>query len=483
MRATAFRPLSTLVLLFLVVRGQPGGAQKARRVAPALEVTEASIADLQDRLRRGHVSCHALVQAYLDRIAAYDSTGPSLHAIAALSPTAIAEADSLDASFARDRRMGALHCIATIVNDDLETVAMPATAGSPALAGFASARDATAVRRIRQAGGIVLGKGTMAEFALTADEGTAPAVAASFATAGVSYSARGSVVAIRPTPGLVSRAGMIPLLSNEAAITPIGRTVSDAVALLQVVAGSDLGDSLTAAADAKRPADYHAALRRDGLAGKRIGVPREVYEHAPSDSATARLFATALGDMRRRGAIIVDRVEVVGAKVPPLTALPSCDRFKFDVDQWVAEQGNRAPVRGLNEIIGTRALRPAIRTRLEAAMLDSLPPTRNPACGQRMALLQQLRAAVSAEMDSLKLDALAYPSAPDDAGDGVPGSARLPAIIVPMGYARKGAAPAGLRIVGRVWSEPTLIAIAYGYEQGTHRRRAPASTPPLRRAR
>ena len=481
MRRPAFRPLSTLVFLLAVVRAETGGAQKARRVAPALEVTEASIADLQDRLRRGHVSCHALIQAYLDRIAAYDSTGPSLHAIAALSPTAIAEADSLDASFARDRRMGALHCTATIVDDDLETVAMPATAGSPALAGFVSARDATVVRRIRQAGGIVLGKSRMAELALTADEGTAPAVGASFATAGVSYATHGSLVAIRPTPGLVSRSGTIPLLWNEAAITPIGRTVSDAVALLQVIAGSDSADSLTAAADAKRPADYHAALRRDGLAGKRIGVPRDVY--ASNDSATARLFAAALADMRRRGAIIVDRVEVANAGEAALTTLPSCDRFNFDVGRWVAEQGGRAPVRGLSDIIGTRALRTALRTRLEAALLDSLPPARNPACGQRMALLEQLRAAVSARMDSLKLDAVAYPSAPDDADDRVAGSPGLPAITVPMGYARKGATPAGLRLVGREWSEPTLIAIAYSYEQATHRRRPPASTPPLRRAR
>jgi Asp-tRNA(Asn)/Glu-tRNA(Gln) amidotransferase A subunit family amidase len=276
-------------------------------------------------MRARTLTCRALVRAYLDRIAAYDRRGPTLNSLIVVNPDALAIADSLDRRLAREGLVGPLHCVPTIVKDNFETVDLPTTAGSLALQGWRPPRDATMVRRLRAAGAIVLAKSNMAEWAFTPLEtvssilpgytknpyaldrvtagssgGTAAAVAASLGLVGLGTDTGNSIrgpssfqalVGIRSTMGLTSRAGVVPLNATADVAGPMARTVADAVAVFQVVAGSDTADAVTAEADARRERDYAAFLTPDGLRGARIGVLRQAYERPSADSAVLGAFA------------------------------------------------------------------------------------------------------------------------------------------------------------------------------------------------
>ena len=478
-------------------------------------------------MRARTLSCHSLVQRYLDRIAAYDKTGPAINALIVVNPSALAIADSLDRHAARGGMLGPLHCIPIIVKDNFETRDLPTTAGSLSLAGYQPHRDAFMVRRIREAGAIVLAKSNMAEFAFTPYEtvssilpgytknpyaldrvtagssgGTAAAVAANLGEAGLGTdtgnSIRGpsshqSLVGIRSTMGLTSRGGVAPLNMMADIAGPMARTVADAVALFQVVVGADPADPVTAGADTRRAPDYLQFLRRDGLAGARIGVLHQAYERATTDTEVVTVFTSALVELRRQGATVVDRVAVPGLDEQLRANTGSCNRFKYDLEEWLHQQGDSVPMHLLADIIKSRRFHPTIQLRLEAAQAESLPPARNPGCRTGEAFRGWLRTAVLATMDSLHLDALVYPTWSNPprligdlntpAGDNsqlFSPSTGYPAITVPMGHTRGNRLPVGLQLFGRAWSEPTLIRFAYAYEQGTHHRHAPASTPPLR---
>jgi Asp-tRNA(Asn)/Glu-tRNA(Gln) amidotransferase A subunit family amidase len=233
-------------------------------------------------------------------------------------------------------------------------------------------------------------------------------------------------------------------------------------------------------------------LNRDALRGARIGVLRQAYERPTTDPEVRRVFAAALDDMRRQGAVIIDSTMIAGLDEHLRAFTGSCNQFKFDIEAWLARQGSRAPVHTVAEILASRRFHPTIQPRLEAAQAESLPPARNPGCRMRDEFRAWLRTAVTATMDSLRLDALVYPTWSNPprligdlntpAGDNsqlFSPSTGFPAITVPMGYTR-GDLPAGLTLFGRAWSEPTLIGLAYSYEQATRHRRPPASAPPLR---
>jgi Asp-tRNA(Asn)/Glu-tRNA(Gln) amidotransferase A subunit family amidase len=529
---SAARPRSLLVLVTLIAVLVPSAARaqraSARRVAPALEVAETTIAEIHARIRAGRVSCHALVQTYLDRIAAYDKAGPAINSIIVVNPAALAVADSLDSRYAQDKHMGPLHCIPVIVKDNFETVDLPTTAGSLSLEAFTPTRDAFMVRRIREAGAIVLAKANMAEFAFTPYEtvssilpgytknpyaldrvtagssgGTAAAVAASFGEAGLGTdtgnSIRGpsshqSLVGIRSTMGLTSRGGVVPLNLGYDIAGPMARTVSDAVAIFQVVVGTDPRDSVTANADAKRAPDYTKFLRRDALKGARIGVLHQAYERATTDTEVVRVFGAAIADLRRQGATIVDPVAVPGLEARLRANTGRCNRFRHDLEGWLREQGGRAPVQTVAQILASRRYHPSIQVRLQEAQDDSLPPGDKPGCRQGEEFRAWLRTAVTAMMDSLKLDAVVYPTWSNPprligdlntpAGDNsqlFSPSTGFPAITVPMGYTRDNRLPVGLQLLGRAWAEPTLIGLAYSYEQATHHRRAPESVARMAR--
>ncbi len=519
------RALALLALTPALLSGQSPQAPQRPQAAPArFDVVEASIADIQRALRAGTISCRALVAEYLRRIDAYDHNGPALNALIVVHPRALGIADSLDAVARAGHATGPLHCVPLIVKDNFDTHDLPTTAGSLSLAGFIPATDATMVRRLRAAGAIVLAKSNLAEFAFTPYEtvssilpgytknpyaldrvtagssgGTAAAVAASFGAAGLGTDTGNSIrgpsshqalVGIRSTMGLTSRAGVVPLSLAADVAGPMARTVADAVALFQVVAGEDPADPVTASARAHPAPRYADALVRDGLRGARVGVLRQAYERPTTDPEVGAVFDRALDDLRLAGATVVDvRIDSLDARLRAWTG--GCDQFRHDVAQYLAAHPG-APVKSVDDILRSRRFHPTIEKRLEraAAFTDSLDTA--PGCAQRDAFRAWLGAEVTRMMDAQRLDALVYPTwsnPPRLIGDFTTPhgdnsqlfspNTGFPAIAVPMGWTRGDRLPAGITFFGRAWSEPTLLRLAYSYEQATHHRRAPGSTPPL----
>lgn len=516
--------LPTALLLAAIAPGRVA----AQRPAP-FRVTETTIPDIHAAMRTGRLTCHALVEQYLRRIEAYDKNGPAINALVLVNPNALRVADSLDAVVKRGAPMGALHCIPVIVKDNYETEGLQTTAGSLSLAGFIPDRDAFLVRRIREAGAIVLAKSNMAEFAFSPYEtvssilpgytrnpyaldrvtagssgGTAAAVAANLGEVGLGTDTGNSIrgpsshqalVGIRSTMGLTSRAGIVPLDLSADIAGPMARTVADAVTVFQVIAGYDPDDPATAPSRGRTIPNYAASLVRDGLRGARVGVLRQAYERPGADAEVLAVFDRALDDMRRAGATVIDTV-----LIPELDSLlraqrgsGGCHRFKYDLGRWIASTGGRAPIKGLDDIIESRRYHPSIQVRLERAQRAEVPPEESEGCARRERFRDGLRAAVLRVMDRLRLDALVYPTWSNPprligdlntpAGDNsqlFSPSTGWPAVQVPMGYTRGGLLPAGITFFGRAWSEPMLFRLAYAYEQATHHRRPPPTTPPLR---
>jgi amidase len=526
--------LAALTLASLSAAAVPcdaGAQQPAVPAAPAapFDVVEASIADLHAALRAGTVTCRGLVSQYLARIQAYDRNGPAINAIVTVSPDALAVADSLDRAAASRAPMGRLHCVPMVVKENMETREMPTTAGSVALRGMSTRRDAFQVRRIREAGAVILAKTNMAELAFSPYEtvssilpgytrnpyaldrvtagssgGTAAAVASSFAAVGLGTdtgnsirgpSAHQALVGIRSTMGLTSRAGIVPLNLWADIAGPMARTVADAAAVFQVVVGEDPDDAATAAARGRTVPDYARALARDGLRGARVGVLRQAWDTPTTDPEVRALFMRALDDLRRAGAEVIDSVRVDSLQAMQRAAFGgggSCNPFKWDFERYLASVGGAAPVRSLDSLVRSGRYHPSIQKRLEVARDAAVAPDTNPACAARDAYRQRLGAAVVALMESRRLDALVYPTwsnPPRLIGDlNTPHgdnsqlfapTTGFPAITVPMGYTR-GVLPAGLQFFGRPFDEVRLIRLGYAYEQATRWRHAPASVPPLR---
>ena len=489
-------------------------------------VEETTIASVHEAFRARTLTCHALVQAYLDRIDAYDKRGPAINSIVTINSGALATADSLDRVFRAGAPTGPLHCIPIIVKDNFETRDMQTTAGSLALEKWIPPQDATMVKRVRDAGAIVLAKSNLAELAFTPYEtvssilpgytknpyaldrvtagssgGTAAAVAANLGEVGLGSdtgnsirgpSAHQALVGIRSTMGLTSRAGVVPLNSTADVAGPMARTVADAVAVFDVVAGSDPADSVTAGADGKRARNYNAFVTRGRLKGARIGMLRQAYERATLDPEVNAVFMKAVADLQAQGAIIVDPARVDSLDAIQRMQRGGCNRFKADLERYFAARAPNAPVKTLDDIIRSRRFHPTVEQRLRDAATATELPEASAGCTSREGVKAALRTAVTAMMDSLKLDALVYPTwsnPPRLIGDlNTPHgdnsqlfspTTGFPAITVPMGYTREGRLPAGITFFGRAWSEGTLITLAYEYELATKHRHAPASTPTL----
>ena len=510
-----------LLALFSAVLGSGCGQAakpESQAKAPHFEVAEASIADVQGALKRGDCNCEQLVQAYQVRIAAYDQpTG--LNAIVVVNPGALATARQLDAEYRRTGRLRPLHCIPLVVKDNYNTAGLQTAAGSLALKGFAPTTDATVVRALKKAGAIVLAKSNMAEWAFSpmvtisslagetrnpynlahvpagSSGGTAAAVAVSFGTAGLGTdtgnsirgpSSHNALVGFRPTLGLVSRAGIVPLYLRNDTGGPMARTVADATRLLEVMAGPDPADPLTAYSAGKVPAGgYQQFLNRNGLKGARIGVLRTLSERNPDPQVKA-VFEQAVADLRLAGAVVVD-VEI------PDFAQVSKDQwasvFKHDVNAYLAAQGPGVPVKNIDEVLASGKYAAYIKENLQDELAHGVSPVPD-AAGRGEVYTDPRRIAfhraVTVAMDHYKVGALVYPTwnnPPAKIGDfkGYRGdNSQLiaphtgqPAFTVPMGFTYDNL-PAGLQFLGRSFDEPTLIKYAYAYEQATHHRRAPA---------
>jgi amidase len=486
---------------------------------------ETTIAQVHEAMRSGHLTCRALVDGYLKRIAAFDKNGPAINSLVVVNPSALDQADALDLQFQRSGLSGPLHCVPLIVKDNFETVGLQSANGSLSLAGYLPARDAFQVKRVKEAGAIVLAKSNMAEWAFTPYEtvssilpgytknpyaldrvtagssgGTAAAVAANLGLVGLGTDTGNSIrgpsshqalVGIRSTMGLTSRAGVFPLNLLADIAGPMARTVEDAARVFQVVVGEDANDPVTAASRGRTVPDYIAALNRDGLRGARIGVLRQAFEREGLDAEIVRVFQTAVEDLRRSGAVIVDPAQVEGLPERDPAAAP-CMGFQYDLNRFLAARADRVPVKSLAEILKSGKFHPTVRRQLERSVLNAENGPRSAACTADQLYRGRVREAVLQTMERLRLDAFVYPTwsnPPRLIGDwNTPHGDNsqffspvtgFPAVTVPMGYTR-GTLPAGMTFFGKAWSEASLLRYAYAYEQATRHRRPPASTPPLR---
>lgn len=522
------RALASLIVLVAIASSVDGTHLTAQ--STSFEVAEATIDDLRAALAGKRMTCRTLVQQYLRRIEAYDKAGPALNAVQTVNARALEEADRLDAAFATGGPTGPLHCIPVLVKDQLETSDMPTTYGSALFKDFVPARDATVVRKLKAAGAIVLAKTTMGEFASGylgsafgivhnaydptripsgSSGGTGAGVAASYAAVGIGEDTGGSVrgpaahnnqVGLRPTVPLVSRAGMLPARPTTDTVGPMARTVRDAAILLDVIAGYDAADPVTAAAVGHVPASYAAGLTADGLKGARIGVIRDPLDPTADRTAAGYLagrtvFDRAVADLRRLGAEVVDMTPIANLARDSVQ-LYDGNVFETEAatDRYLAGHAN-APVRTYRDIVLSGKVVPA-RVRPLASSLGH--DTGEPGYLRHLLLREQVREAVFNRMAEQRLDALAYltfdypPLAiPANAmtlttidSTGLGNNRRLspvidfPAISVPAGFAADGL-PMGLELMARPFAEATLFRLAYAYEQGTKHRRPSPRTPPL----
>jgi len=490
----------------------------------SFDVVEATIADIQDAIRTGRTSCQAVVQAYLERIETYDKSS-GLNAITEINPLALQRAKDIDQAVANGDTLGPLFCAPILVKDNFDTHDLPTTGGSIALAKNLPPDDAFMVRKLREADAIVLAKTNMAEWAFSPQQtisssygvtanayaldrvpagssgGTASGVAASFGVAGLGTDTGNSVrgpsshlalIGLRPTLGLTSRDGIIPLVFDRDVAGPMARTVEDAARLLDVVAGYDPNDSLSEVA--KREEDYTNFLNSDGLAGARIGVLRAQAEPNDTDPEILALFEAALEDLRKAGAELVDPFEVPNWSVHAETD-SFCSTFRYDMAQYLKTLGETAPMRDVKQAFDAGLYSAQAKEDFEwflqypadVAQTDWDEPCPvfldHPA---RRSFLHDVTTAMDqAAVGALVFPTWGYPPAHLDRGNDdylgdnsqlVAPSTGMPAITVPMGFNGDGL-PAGLQILGRRYSDGLLIQFAYAYEQMTRHRKPPVCFP------
>ncbi len=491
-------------------------AATAAAPAPVFEVYERGILDLQAAQSEGRVTARGLVEAYLARITAYDQAGPRLNAIVQLNPKAREEADVLDRERAARGPRGPLHGIPILVKDNYDTAGLATSGGALGLATLVPQADAFQVRRLREAGAVILGKTTMHELAagittissLTGQShnpydltrvpggssgGTGAAVAASFAAAGMGSDTCGSIripaanqnlVGLRATRGLSSRAGVMPLSDTQDVAGPLARSVTDLALMLDATVGPDPADPITAAAAAHVPRSYREALSAGALKGARIGVLKALFGSTPEDEEVDQIVQKALDAMKGQGAELVD-VVVPGLDDLLRDSSVIGDEFKFDLASYL-EKHPGAPVKSLGEII-ERGLH---HDALDQTFRLRNAPTQRETEHYRQAMLKRraLREAVITTFESLRLDAVAYPTLrrkPALIGEVQIGttcqlsaSTGLPALAMPAGFTTDGL-PIGVELLGGAFAEARLLGLAYAWEAATSPRRPPFSTPAL----
>jgi amidase len=503
--------LSILCLLILLMSCAPKQGDREK----SFSVIETTIADIHETFRSGNLTCRELVEIYLERIEKYDKS-TRLNAIVVVNQNALERADELDEEFKKTGKLRPLHGIPVIVKDNYDTYDMQTTGGSMALIGSIPPDDSYQVRKLREAGAIMLVKSNMAEWAFSpyqtlsstagvtcnpydlnrvpagSSGGTAAAVAANFGAVGLGTdtgnSIRGpsshcSLVGIRSTMGLTSRDGIIPLYLRNDIGGPMCRTVEDAVRVLEVIAGYDPNDPITEKSKGKIPENYAQFLDKDGLKGARIGVFRLYTDVPTTDPEVLALFEQAIEDIKLAGAVIVDPFVI--PDFGRLTKGIWCDMFRHDINNYLASLGDSAPIKNLLEVYNKGLF--AVANKMEIFHSLEVPIQKEPACKdiyteQKNVIFQK---AVLKAMADQNVDFIIYPTWSNPprklndfkspAGDNsqlIPPHTGMPGFSVPMGFTYKNL-PAGLQIVGRHFDEPGLIRIAYSYEQATKHRIPP----------
>jgi amidase len=513
----------------LVSLGSPAALEAedaAPAQLPAFELDEITLAQLQGGMNSGRFTARSIAEMYLARINAIDRSGPKLRSVIETNPDALSIADALDRERTEKGTRGPLHGIPILIKDNIDTAdRMSTTAGSLALAGAKPLRDSFIANRLREAGAVILGKTNCSEWAnIRSSQSTSgwsgrggltrnpyaldrnPSGSSSGSGAGtaanlcaisvgtetdgsiVSPSSSNGIVGIKPTVGLVSRRGIIPISHTQDSAGPMCRTVCDAAILLGVLAGVDAEDSATAAARGKIAPDYTRFLDPNGLRGARIGVVRKYFGFSESVDA---LMQHALDALKSQGAILVDPADIdtIGQTGKNEGLILSYE-LKSDLNAYLASLGPAAPVHSLAEIIAFNEHHRDTEMPYFGQDLFTKAEEKGPLTTKEYqdALAENLRMAraqgIDATMDKYKLDALIAPTGSPawltdlvngDCSNGGSSTAAAiagyPSVTVPAGFLF--GLPVGLSFFGRAWSEPTLIKLAYAFEQATNVRKPP----------
>jgi amidase len=488
------------------------------------DFTEASVAGLHDQLQRGELSSENLVQWYIDRINAIDRAGPALNSIIEINPDALRIARSLDNEWRTSGPRGPLHGLPVVLKANIDTAdQMYTSAGSLALAEHSPSTDAYVVQRLRDAGVVILGKANLSEWAnfrstrsssgwssvggqtrnpydparspCGSSSGSAVAVAANLTVLAIGTETDGSVVCpagingivgIKPTLGLVSRSGIIPIAASQDTAGPMARSVRDAAFLLNAMTGIDAEDLATAAAEIHH--DYSSNLTADGARGRRIGVLRS-YRGAGSNPDVEAILEMSIGVLRESGAEIVDDINYTAANMREAEYSVLLYEFRANLNRYL--QTSNAPVRSLAEVI---AFNEAHATRVmpvfgqELLLLaEQQGPLTDAAYLQALQTSKtEAKAALDGAMQEFNLDALVAPTnGPAWMIDHINGDnfeisssslaaiSGYPSITVPAGQI--GGLPVGISFIGKPWNEKQLIEIAHAFEQATKARKAPVN--------
>ena len=487
-------------------------------------IEEATIAQVHQRMKDGTLTCHKLVEGYLARIEAYDQQGPKLNSVISINPKALDEAEALDHEFITCGPSGSLHGIPVLLKDNVGTHDMPTTGGSLSLEGFVPAHDAFITRKFRASGALILAKTNLHEFAIGGETissilgqtlnpydqtrtpggssgGTGVAIAANFGLVGIgtdtvnsirSPASANNLVGIRPTLGLVSRDGILPYSFTQDTVGPICRTVEDAVRVLDVIADYDPADDQTAWSTGRKPTSYGAFLKEDGLKGKRLGVVESFFGTDAIHNNTNKAVKRSIKVMKDQGAEIVPLNEMIDSGYLVNEVSVHLHDLKGHLNVYLGALPAHASVHSVEEVLASGKYHPGIEENLKKAMALS---TGKQEYSQRRIKRSRLQRGIMKLMADGRLDALVYPhqkqlvcsvGGSQNERNGVLGAVTgFPSICVQAGFSTPTATapigvPIGMEILGRPFSETTLIEIAYGFEQATHHRKPPLSAPPLR---
>lgn len=506
----------------LLTAASPADLLRDLATAKTFHLEETTIADVQAAYQSGAITATQLVQAYLDRIHAYDQKGPKLNVVIFLNPKAMQEAAGFDQRFRTTGKfLGPLHGIPVLLKDNINTRDMPTTGGSLSLARYTPPTDATITQRLRAAGAIILAKVNLHEFAVWGETvssilgqtlnpydltrtpggssgGTGAGLAANFAIAGIgtdtvnsirSPASANCIVGIRPTLGLVSRAGIIPYSFTQDTVGPLARNVTDAVRMLNVLVGYDAKDPVTAWSIGNAEKDYTKFLNPFGMRGKRIGVLRSFFGSAPIHEEVNKVANKAVEELKGLGATVIelDTPDLDSGKISSDISVHVYE-FKPALNSYLAAAD--APVKSLDEIISSGKFHPNIGDNIKKSQRLELDDSYRLRLQKRAELQQRVMKIMADD----RLDAIVYPhqqrlvvpiGETQVERNGALGSVTgFPAIVVPGGFSSPTptatlGVPVGIEFLGKPWCEHVLIEIVYGYEQATkHRRPPPMPLPP-----
>ena len=519
-----FQGIVLIILLILAVSCEHKPMKVSKASIPGIQVEEVEILQIRQGFQEGKFTIKELVQAYVNRIAAIDKSGPGLNSVITFNPDALQIAEELDRELKAGKSRGPMHGIPVILKDNIDTHdKMPTTAGSRALKNSYPLKDSFVAKRLREAGAVILGKANLSEWAnfrgqqstsgwsgaggqtknpyilsrnpCGSSSGSAVAVAANLTMVAIGTETNGSIVCpsqtngivgIKPTVGLVSRTGVIPISFTQDTPGPMGRTVRDAVICLGALVGVDSTDEKTLASKGQYYTDYTQFLHKEGLKGKRIGLDKTALG---VNYKVDTLFNKAVIFLRNQGATIIEIGAIDDRKVEEYSFEIMLYEFKDGLNSYFESLGPDAPVKSVEELIAFNKTDSVELKYFNQRYLELAQKKGALTTDEYHKVLNKLMKGSREEgmdrvMNANDLDAIVAPTGgPAWKTDLINGDsfqigtssaaaqAGYPSITVPMGFVEE--LPVGISFFGRAWSEPMLIEIAYGYENGTKFRRAP----------